>query len=254
MINHYEYPLVVDNYKYRCPYDADFFTHLAARYDIDQTSCVLDLCSGQGEVAGQLAPLCQTVLAVDQSALMLSKAVKYANVIYLQGDVNSMEFLKTIPDKQYHAIFVGRGIHWISLGSLSVIAKSILASSGYFFTVQSGLMSSNTWLSEYYQLLEKRLYTPQPRRDTVTMGKVLNAGFFYVEHLSKSFNQSIDIDFLLGQAMSYRVERALEVEEKKFELRDELHAKLHKYMVDGYLLANMFSSAYVYSTSLKRQP
>jgi len=250
-MNHYEHPLVADHYRHRCPYSAELFTHLATHYDINQSSSALDLCTGQGEVASQLALICQKVIAVDQSSMMLRLATKRSNVTYLQGDINDLDFLKGILDEQYKAVFVGRGIHWISADSLSVIAKNIVASKGYFFTVQSGMKSSNEWLGDYYQLLESRLSAPRPRMDTVTMRKVIDAGFCYVECLSKSFYQYVDVDFLLGQAMSYRVERALEIENKKVELRDELHATLKKYMVEGRLLANMFSSAYVYSTSEK---
>lgn len=249
LMNHYEDPLVANHYQYRCPYNPDFFKKLANRYQLNPSSCVLDLCTGQGEVASQLAPLCYQVIAVDQSALMLSLAAQHANVIYLQGDLNNSSFLETLLEHECQAIFVGRGIHWLSDESLSLIARRSSSHMRYFFTVQSGLRSNNQWLADYYGVLEELLITPRPRMDTVAMDKVVNAGFLYKEHLSQSFDQYIDIDFMLGQAMSYRMERAREIKAKSAQLRDHLQSALHKYMFEGRLLAHMFSSAYVYSIS-----
>ena len=249
-LNHYDHPLVAHNYQFRCPYAPNFFTQLAHDFEINHSSRAIDLCSGSGEVAHPLAEHCGSVLGIDQSDLMIANSSSKENVNYRQGDLNDFEFLQTLPENCYEFIFVGRGIHWINESSLAFIADRCLVKNGYLLTVQSGFSQNTPWLAEYYKILEIVLGSPTPAVDFVCRQKILDAGFNYLNKVVQPFQAKMNVDSLLGQAMSYRIDRALEIEKRQVELKRQLESTLHEYIQDSYLSANIVSSAFVYKRSV----
>jgi len=249
-LNHYQHPLVAHNYQFRCPYDPNFFTKLAHDLAINQSSRALDLCSGSGEVANLLAEHCGSILAIDQSALMIANSSSKENVNFSQGDLNDDEFLQTLPENCCEFIFVGRGIHWINDKSLAFIADRCLVKNGYLLTVQSGFGRHTLWLAQYYKIIENALGSSTPKIDWVCQQKILDAGFNFLDKVVQPFQVKMNVDSLLGQAMSYRMDRALEIEKLQVELKRQLQSTLHEHIQDDYLLADVVSSALIYKRSV----
>jgi SAM-dependent methyltransferase len=245
-MNHYDDPLVVQNYACRCPYLPSFFKEIARVYSIGQSSHVLDLCCGRGEVSQYIAPYCQDVLAIDQSTLMLSHAPAIENVRYQSGDLNNFTFLQSLPKKHFHSMFVGRGIHWINRESLRYLVSNCLVSDAYLFTTQSGFRSSTPWLRGYYEVLNNQLCSEAPSVDWICRDKVLDSGLRYLGDTFTPFHARLSLDFLVGQAMSYRADRAQEIEKNKGYIKQKINEALAIYMQDGHLSADLFTSASIY--------
>jgi len=140
-------------YHARIPYDPAFFVDVIDRSGLTKFDRLLDLCTGQGEIAAQLTDHFSQIHAVDGSAEMLKYAPDLPNVTYEVADVNSPDWLQTTADTQYDAICVGRGVHWLSDRSLAHLFTNSLAPGGAFFAFQCDPDFSNPWMKPLMRLM-----------------------------------------------------------------------------------------------------
>jgi ubiquinone/menaquinone biosynthesis C-methylase UbiE len=246
--NHYIDTLVARSYKYRPPYHPKFIDNLAAKVCLNKSDSALDLLCGQGEISTKLSSHCKYVIGVDGSRRMLDLATTADNIKYLIGDVNHPDFINIFNGETFSHCFIGRAIHWISEDSLTEIRKRLLDKSAWLVTMQGGYDRNNPWLKSYNAVIEN-FASKGSRSDLISREKILNSGFSYHEPIGANFNLKLSINFLYGSALSYRpaVTHILKMHET--EVKSELKNALSKFLVDGFLVANISNSGFIYKSS-----
>jgi trans-aconitate methyltransferase len=245
--NHYIDTLVSQSYRYRPPYHPKFIENLVAKVFLNKSDSALDLLCGRGEIASKLSSHCQHVVGVDGSSKMLDLATAASNVKYLLGDVNHPDFIDIFNGETFSHCFIGRAIHWINEDSLTEIKKRLLNKSAWLVTMQGGYDRSNPWLKPYKDIIES-FASKGLRSDLVSMEKIINCGFTYVNPIAANFNLKLDVDFLYGSALSYRPAVTHILKMHEIEVKSELNNALAKFLTDGFLIANISNSGFIYKT------
>lgn len=245
--NNYADVLVAKNYKYRPPYHPRFIEDIANEVCLKKTDSSLDLLCGQGEISRKISNYCNSVVAVDGASEMLDLSTRAPNIKYLRGDVNGPNFIDVFNGETFSHCFVGRAIHWIDEISLTEIRKRLLTKSAWLVTMQGGYSRSNPWWKKYKDVID-HYSTGGPSVDYVSREKIVNSGFTFVKPFAFYFKLKLDVNFLYGSAMSYRPTTTLELNTNEAEVKAELKAELDSFLVDGYLIAVISNSAFIYKS------
>lgn len=111
----------------------------------------LDIATGNGQVAVELAKKFTEVHATDISAKQLSEAPAMPNIYYKVESAEDASF----PENFFDLITVAQAIHWFDFEKFYSTAKKILKPQGIIVVIGYGLLSVNEkvdqWLHHYYK-------------------------------------------------------------------------------------------------------
>lgn len=126
---------VVESYPCRPPYPAETFD-IVADLGANASATVLDLGTGTGEIARNLAPRVHHVDAIDISKPMieLGQSLPGGNAANLNWIAESVE---SHPFRQkYEMVIAAESIQWTNWNNLFAKMKSRLAANGYFVLIE----------------------------------------------------------------------------------------------------------------------
>lgn len=139
-------------YPARIPYAPGFFPALANAFALSNTSVVLDLACGTGELAVGLAPYCGSVLGIDRSAEMLAmRGSRPANVRLMTADVNSGAV--SIPEPA-DFVTIGRALHYLRRETLLPFLHASTKRPAGILVCNSRIRRSTPWAEDYNRLIE----------------------------------------------------------------------------------------------------
>jgi SAM-dependent methyltransferase len=185
-------------YAYRLPYHEHFFAALSTRLALRGTERVLDLCCGSGAVVRGLAPRVGSVIGVDFSAEMLTRAPVFPNVEYRRMSVE--EHAANPPGEPFDLMSVGHGIHWIDPRPLSLILERDLPQ-GRVIILGNQWAKETPWIGQL-----RRVEAPFRSFNVTDVGgerKLGGLGFRMVDRMQFKFVVTCDLDFIEKHVTSY---------------------------------------------------
>jgi len=232
----FEYERRAPHYSGRTPYVEKFIRETLVSEQITRVHSVLDLCTGRGEIASIISNLADHIDAIDGAKNMLSMAREIPNVTYYLMDLNTIQFREFCSGKQYNLVTIGRGAHFLDPSTLSHL-RNCINDNGKMVTFNSRADKSNSWLSEYNQVLSK---FGIGRRSTNGRGhrNLLDAGYSLTRTCQRVFNVNVSVEYISKLGLSYSEnEIALKhIEEFNQEMRQRMTAFLNKGMLDFRLV------------------
>lgn len=123
--------------KYRPYYPAEMIAYIASF--VENKQCALDVATGNGQVAGELAKHFKQVYATDISEKQLENAVKADTIIYKAESAEQTSF----GENQFDLITVAQAIHWFDFDAFYKEVYRILKPDGIFAVLGYGLFNTN---------------------------------------------------------------------------------------------------------------
>ena len=188
-------------YRYRIPYPPELFVEFCARLGVDESTRVLDLCTGNGEIATALADHVGSVVGVDASSPMLAQAMQHPRVRYLLHDINSEALPETLSQRDFGLLTIGRAIHWLAPDSLRRLVESSLAPGAGIAILGAGWSGSTPWLGTYRALIHRYRSAPSP--DFRGLEKLARLGAQRIEVIDVGRTVRCSLDHLVRHALSY---------------------------------------------------
>jgi SAM-dependent methyltransferase len=200
-MNYFAYPTAAERYANGRP----FFHPLAVK-KIGTICCengrinrALDVGCGTGQSTLALLELADEIVGLDNSAEMLSHAVRHAQVRYVEARAEQMPF----DDKSYGLITVGSALHWFDCREFMLEAGRVTRPGGWLVIYNDGF-TGRMHGNEHFQKWNREQYLvryPTPPRnnqfltgaDASTHGFVLS-GFDQFDH---------DVQFTPDQLVGY---------------------------------------------------
>ncbi len=105
---------------------------------------MLDVATGNGQVASAIAPYFTTVYGIDISQKQLDNAIQQENIIYKQETAEHTSF----SDNQFDLITIAQAIHWFDFDAFYKEVYRILKPSGTIAVMGYGLLSTNSKTDE----------------------------------------------------------------------------------------------------------
>lgn len=192
---------ISDLYRYRLPYQEQFFGHVVSKLELTPTSRCLDICCGTGQLARGFAKTFSDIDALDESTEMLKRAKHHEKITFFQHDINVGTLPRQISDYAYQYFMIGNAIHWIDQSAISQIIQSNLASHGAVLILGNLWSYQTPWLETYYQLL--RPYKAFDIFDVDGSQKLGKCGYRLDDKVVFSFPVRLDLTALYYQSASY---------------------------------------------------
>ena len=144
---------LVDVYHHRLPYPQETFQMLLNLIQ-DEPRNVLDVGTGIGNLARNLAPHVDHVDAIDFSAEMLKRAKTLSN-----GDASNLNWIlgrveDSIPDRKYSLIVGADSMHWMDWDVIFPTFAEHLTPNGYVAIV-GRIEKHREWQDDLLQLIKK---------------------------------------------------------------------------------------------------
>jgi ubiquinone/menaquinone biosynthesis C-methylase UbiE len=201
IMNYFGYPTAAERYANARP-----FFHPLAIKKIRAICCkngrinrALDVGCGTGQSTLALLEVADEIVGVDNSAPMLSQAIRHAQVRYCRARAEHMPF----GDASFGFITVALSFHWFDQRQFMLEARRVLRPGGWLVIYNdwfSGQMTGNDnyekWYREHYLV---RYQTPPRNNQSLTESDALAYGFE-----PSGFDQFVhEVDFTLGQLVDY---------------------------------------------------
>lgn len=123
--------------KFRPQYPDELIRYIVSFVEIK--SRVLDIATGNGQVAHKLSAFFETVYGIDISQDQLNNAIQADNIIYKVSPAENTFF----KDQEFDLITVGQAVHWFDFDSFYKEVYRILKPKGVFAVIGYGLFSTN---------------------------------------------------------------------------------------------------------------
>ncbi|MGX7668348.1 class I SAM-dependent methyltransferase [Flavobacterium pedocola] len=136
MKDHFSVQLV-DYSKFRPNYPEAMLQEILSL--VNNKEMALDVATGNGQVAVELAPYFQKVCATDISDKQLSQAIVVPNVSYKKMTAEHTDF----DNEQFDLITVAQAIHWFDFDAFYKEVYRILKPDGIFAVLGYGFFSTN---------------------------------------------------------------------------------------------------------------
>ena len=226
-------------YRYRLPYPAALFEGIANRIGLSETSSVLDLCSGSGEICGPISERVGRVVGVDRSGEMMTRTAARPRLRIVDHDVNAEDLPSVLGDQAFDCFTIGRAVHWVAEASLARLTRACLVDGGAVIILGTGWSAHTAWL-ERYENLRRRYATRRGGVDFRGEQKLRNIGLAFSERLSLHSRLRFPLDFLVGNALSYSNSTAAilqDLDRFKAALQVAIAPDLSDGMLDGVSVA-----------------
>jgi ubiquinone/menaquinone biosynthesis C-methylase UbiE len=123
--------------RFRPQYPKDMIAYIVDF--VRDKNCALDVATGNGQVANELAAFFHTIYATDISENQLKNAKPASNIIYQKQSAEHTEF----KDEQFDLIAVAQAIHWFDFDAFYKEVYRILKADGIFAVLGYGVFSTN---------------------------------------------------------------------------------------------------------------
>ncbi len=123
--------------KFRPQYPDEMIEHIVSF--VHERSCALDVATGNGQVAKQLARHFEKVYATDISENQLQHAVRAENIIYKKESAEQTGF----DDVMFDLVLVAQAIHWFDFDKFYDEVHRILKPTGIFAAIGYGNLATN---------------------------------------------------------------------------------------------------------------
>jgi SAM-dependent methyltransferase len=141
---------VAARYSGRISYLPAFFEKAVELFGLSKSSTILDLGCGTGALAFGFAPCCQSVLAVDKSADMLSQRVETPdNVRFLLADLNAET--TSLPVRA-DLVVIGNAIHFFEREKLIPLLNAVTTPSASVLVCGTTISPRTPWSAPYKRL------------------------------------------------------------------------------------------------------
>ena len=126
-----------DYSKFRPTYPPEMIEHVVSF--VKQKNSALDVATGNGQLAKELAKYFKQVYATDMSEKQIENAEHADNIIYKVEPAEKTDF----ENKQFDLITVAQAIHWFDFDSFYKEVKRLLKPEGIFAILGYGLFQTN---------------------------------------------------------------------------------------------------------------
>lgn len=216
-------------YKFRPPYLDNFFIQLAKGLNLTNSSEILDICCGNGQLAVGLQKYVHKIVAVDGSKEMLEHAPSFSNIAYLHADVNSPTLIDTIGGQKFDHFVLGRAIHWIEKDALKLLSDNNLNSNGYIVVAASLFSRRTPWLNAFMGV--RNNYGADEKWD-FSGTKVEEIGYILKDQILLHEKFTCDFDYLVKHAMSFAISyEKISADSQNF--RELMEKAMKPFEVDG---------------------
>lgn len=134
--------------KFRPHYPSELIEFIVSL--VDNRECALDVATGNGQIAHQLAPYFRHVEATDISDNQLKNAVLANNVVYSKQPAEATSFT----NKAFDLIVVAQAIHWFDFAKFYAEVYRLLKNDGIFAVIGYG----NYKVNAHSQRITDRFY------------------------------------------------------------------------------------------------
>jgi SAM-dependent methyltransferase len=220
-------------YRYRLPYPTALFEDIASHIGLSETSSVLDLCSGSGEICGPISERVGRVVGVDRSGEMMTRTAARPRLRIVAHDVNAEDLPSVLGTQAFDCFTIGRAIHWVAEAGLARLTQNCLVDGGAVIILGTGWSRHTAWL-ERYEKLRRRYAARRGRVDFRGEQKLRGIGLAFSERLSLHSRLRFRPDFLIGNALSYSNSTA-EILQDLDRFKAELEAAIAPDLSDGML-------------------
>ncbi|MCP2043094.1 class I SAM-dependent methyltransferase [Pontibacter sp. HSC-36F09] len=131
-----------DYARYRPTYPQELIAHLAGIAPARQLAW--DCATGNGQVAGMLAPLFNQVVATDISENQLKNAMQLPNVSYRVEQAEQ----SSLTDQSVDLIVVAQAVHWFDFDQFYQEVKRVLKPEGVIAVIGYGLLKTHPALDK----------------------------------------------------------------------------------------------------------
>jgi SAM-dependent methyltransferase len=238
---------IAEVYKYRPPYQKEFFQQASSRLGLTKETELLDLCCGRGELSAGFCSYVNRINAVDGSNEMLKNAVELENVTYHQADVNldEMAFIGEVDH-----ITIGSAVHWIDGEKLAAIIRKNLAADGKIFVSHTLFNFDGQSYALALQDLNAKYGQLRPHVDLRGNDKFKACGFVPVDTLRLVRNVSFGIEYLYRNQLSYAYrEFYKKISESGGRYRADFMDTVSPFGSNGKVSATLVNWAVIYSAS-----
>ena len=176
--------------RYRDQFSEDLPDALSKVCHMDRTGCLLDIGTGTGQLAIQLAPYFSRVVAVDPDAEMLLEAARIAeskairNISFLQGRGEDMPKACNT----YRLITIGSAFHWMDRNLVIDYAYEALETGGVFALIESPHAERSTCHSTGVPIPKERIRKIIEKY----LGPRRRAGFGYYSEPEERYKDLLD--------------------------------------------------------------
>ncbi len=123
--------------KFRPAYPQEMITYIVSL--AENKNCALDVATGNGQVAVQLANYFREVQAIDISPQQLENATQKSNITYSRQPAENTDF----NNAQFDLITVAQALHWFDFDAFYKEIYRILKPDGIFAVMGYGLFYTN---------------------------------------------------------------------------------------------------------------
>ncbi|MEN9907439.1 MAG: hypothetical protein RLZZ540_580 [Bacteroidota bacterium] len=123
--------------KFRPQYPDELIRYIVSF--VENKSQVLDIATGNGQVAHKLSAFFDTVYGIDISQNQLDNAIQADNIIYKVSPAEKTTF----ENQKFDLITVAQAVHWFDFDSFYKEVYRILKPEGVFAVIGYGLFSTN---------------------------------------------------------------------------------------------------------------
>lgn len=180
--------------KYRNGYDDKLYEEITRKAKLDKNSTVLDIGTGTGTIAHNLAPVVKTVYALDPSEEMLEEAKSIA----AEKEIRNVTFIKDVAEninsyselKNADLVTFGASLHWVKdIDAMFAKVADTLKTSGWM-SIQFGALvhiwtedPEQGWRYEVTKIIQKYLGEDRKAGDGLFKNKVSRKGATFEEKL-----------------------------------------------------------------------
>ncbi len=240
-----------DFYHFREPYPTRFFESVSARLQLTQSTRMLDVGCGPGNLAIGFAPLVGPATAIDVEPDMLRVARTAAadarvSIVFQQTRVEDL----TAAAGSFDFVTIGRALHWLSPAETLAVLERVVAPGGRIAICRSSPASApaNAWHEKFRQLRRTWSSDPDESRYRPDLTRWFAASRFrQVDEISAVETHTIAIPDLVGRGLSFSVTSPAVLGERRAQFEKAIEDAMKPLAKDGLIEEELLATATVFA-------